>query len=98
MKVCLWAAFFIIINIAAFNKSMEKLNIFTVSATILSFIVIGFVIGYSGYLEHNRGEKDAVLLKIERLPIALGLVLFSYDINGIITEIRAEMKEPEKFP
>jgi proton-coupled amino acid transporter len=31
------------------------------------------------------------------IPVAFGIILFTYDINGLVTEIRAEMKEPKQF-
>ena len=31
------------------------------------------------------------------IPVAFGIILFTYDINGLVTEIRAEMKEPKEF-
>jgi proton-coupled amino acid transporter len=36
-------------------------------------------------------------INFKEIPFFFGVTLYSYDINGILTEIREEMKHPERF-
>ncbi|CAD8145992.1 unnamed protein product [Paramecium pentaurelia] len=90
------------IMIFSFITRMETLKQTTNIGSYLVFIVMYFFSCVCLYQIKNSGstENNPTVyygIKFSELPFFFGVTLYSYDINGIITEIREEMKHPERF-
>ncbi|CAK92474.1 unnamed protein product (macronuclear) [Paramecium tetraurelia] len=86
----------------SFITRMETLKQTTNIGSYLVFIVMYFFTCVCLYQIKNSGssENNPTIrygIKFSELPFFFGVTLYSYDINGILTEIREEMKHPEKF-
>jgi hypothetical protein len=42
-------------------------------------------------------EPSVTPISFAKFPIVYGMVLFAFDINGIVSEIRMEMEKPHRF-
>lgn len=86
----------------SFIKRMEDLRSLTNMGSYLVFIVMYFFMSICLFqIKTNVDSLNDVQVyyginPIE-IPFFFGVSLFSYDINGLLTEVREEMKEPQYF-
>ena len=80
----------------SFIKSMEKLRFLTNIGSYLVFIVMYFFSSICLYKikdssSNNTSPPVYYGINFSEVPFFFGVSLFSYDINGVLTEIREEM-------
>ncbi|EAR93251.1 transmembrane amino acid transporter protein (macronuclear) [Tetrahymena thermophila SB210] len=80
-------------------KNIDKLSLFTyicLSATIITLLII---IGKSCDVISTTNVNFASLTKFDftQLPLQFGVFSFAYDVNGVYTEVHAQMKDKNQF-
>lgn len=67
-------------------------NVFLVFAL---FIIIGYCV--KNHEEHPELSDEIVYLDIAAIPLFFGVAVFDFEGNGVVLNLHASMKEPEKF-
>lgn len=80
-------------------KQIEKLGIFSHFGIFALSTAICVVLGLSASKIGGSSTtfSNANLCSITSLPLYFGVFAFAYDINGVVTEVHASMREKSKF-
>ncbi|EAS03036.1 transmembrane amino acid transporter protein (macronuclear) [Tetrahymena thermophila SB210] len=93
------AIVFVIYMPLSMFRQIEKLGIFSQFALVALSFSICVILGYSSYQisDNNFSGFTAKIFDFSSLPLYFGVFAFAYDINGVVTEVHASMKEKHKF-
>ena len=72
---------------------MDKLIPIMTLSVYLVYLSLFYFIALAFYID----EWNAITMDPPKMMIAFGIMMFSYDCNGSISEIRQEMKNQSKF-
>ena len=80
-------------------KTFSFLSYFSFFANISILFSLIVIMSYSEKEFVNKPElhKNIKLLDVSNLPLFFGIAVFNFEGNGIIINMKASMKEPEKF-
>lgn len=67
-------------------------NVFLVFAL---FIIIGYC--FSNHAENPEMSEDLVYFNFAAIPLFFGVAVFDFEGNGVVINLHASMKQPEKF-
>ena len=67
-------------------------NLFLVFAL---FIIIGYC--FQNHSEHPELSENLNYFNFSAVPLFFGVAVFDFEGNGVVINLRASMKEPEKF-
>ena len=86
----MFASLFIILFGASFAKSLQIFTPVLKASLILVYISFAYL-STLAIIEFRNWEL--VQPDAKKVMIAFGIMMFAYDINGVLTEIRVEMKD-----
>lgn len=80
-------------------KGIENISVFTYISLALLFTTIACIIYTAIIAEKFFSSFNTLnLLSFADIPLSFGIFSFSYDINGVITEVHAVMEDKSQFP
>ncbi|KAL4493536.1 hypothetical protein ABPG72_007544 [Tetrahymena utriculariae] len=93
------AIIFVIYMPLSMFRQIEKLGIFSQFSLVALSFSICVILGYSSYQisDNDYSGFTAKVFDFSSLPLYFGVFAFAYDINGVVTEVHASMKEKHKF-
>ncbi|KAM3146357.1 hypothetical protein pb186bvf_001326 [Paramecium bursaria] len=92
-KLFIGLCLFILHYFNQFNEKMDKLIPIMTLSVYLVYLSLFYFIALAFYID----EWNAITMDPPKMMIAFGIMMFSYDCNGSISEIRQEMKNQSKF-
>jgi len=91
-------AAFILIPIC-WLKSFKKLSYVSMASNVFLVVALIIIIGYciKNHEEHPELSENLNYLNIGAMPLFFGVAVFDFEGNGVVINLHASMKEPEKF-
>ncbi|KAL4483251.1 hypothetical protein ABPG74_019277 [Tetrahymena malaccensis] len=80
-------------------KNIDKLSLFTYICLSTTIITLLIIIGKSCDVIHSTNVNFPSLTQFNfsQLPLQFGVFSFAYDVNGVYTEVHAQMKDKNQF-
>ncbi|KAL4497104.1 hypothetical protein ABPG72_019424 [Tetrahymena utriculariae] len=85
------------------NRHIEKLSyissfgVFACNLAFITIIIDSIYIIYTNGIASSCGTVGSNIINFGQVPFYFGVIMFAFDINGIITDVHSSMIEKEKF-
>ena len=80
-------------------RSLKNLAYVSMASNVFLVFALFIIIGYcvKNHEEHPELSDNLVMLDIGAIPLFFGVAVFDFEGNGVVLNLHASMKEPEKF-
>merc|ERR1712048_584928 len=80
-------------------RSFKYLSYVSMASNVFLCVALFIIIGYcfKNHSEHPELSENLTYFSPGAIPLFFGVAVFDFEGNGIVINLHASMKEPEKF-